>query len=131
MKDLTDREIERRTKLAKLEQLEISNEKERLALEDKKGALCRIDAALSEFNTFLVDFKNMMLQFPDFVQKTIPACNPQQYKAIQDFIDDNIQRLRQKQIYLSIESTSEERRKMTEYINSSRMKNTTIKESDK
>lgn len=126
--ELSDREIERRTKIAKLKQLEIAVEKDALALEDKKGNLCRIDMALSEFDTFLKDFVQMLKQIPDFVQKIIPDTNPDQYRTIQNFIDDNIQRMGQKRLYLAIESTAEERRQITESTYESKKKSTKLKE---
>lgn len=126
--ELSDREIERRTKIAKLKQLEIAVEKDALALEDKKGNLCRIDMALSEFDTFLKDFVQMLKQIPDFVQKVIPDTNPDQYRTIQAFIDDNIQRMGQKRLYLAIESTAEEKRQITESTYESKKKSTKLKE---
>lgn len=126
--ELSDREIERRTKIAKLKQLEIAVEKDALALEDKKGNLCRIDMALSEFDTFLKDFVQMLKQIPDFVQKIIPDTNPDQYRTIQNFIDENIQRMGQKRLYLAIESTAEERRQITESTYESKKKSTKLKE---
>ena len=126
--ELSDREIERRTKIAKLKQLEIAVEKDALALEDKKGNLCRIDMALSEFDIFLKDFVQMLKQIPDFVQKIIPDTNPDQYRTIQNFIDENIQRMGQKRLYLAIESTAEERRQITESTYESKKKSTKLKE---
>lgn len=128
MEALSDREIERRTKIAKLKQLEINVEKDALALEDKKGNLCRIDLALSEFDNFLRDFVEMIKQFPDFVQKTVKSTNPDEYKALQDFIDDNIQRMGQKRLYLAIESTAEERRLVSQSTYESKQKSVKLKE---
>jgi hypothetical protein len=128
METLSDREIERRTKIAKLRQLEINVEKDALALEDKKGNLCRIDLALSEFDNFLRDFVEMMKQFPDFVQKTVKSTNPDEYKVLQDFIDDNIQRMGQRRLYLAIESTAEERRLVSQSTYESKQKSMKMKE---
>lgn len=125
---LTDREIERRTKIVKLRQLEINVEKDALALEDKKGNLCRIDLALAEFDNFLRDFVEMIKQFPDFVQKTVKSTNPDEYKILQDFIDDNIQRMGQKRLYLAIESTAEERRLVSQSTYESKQKSMKMKE---
>ena len=122
LENLSDRDIERRTKLAKLKQLELTIEKDALALEDKKGNLCRIDLALEEFNTFLKEFVQMILQFPDIVQKIVPSTTPDEYRALQDFIDENIQRLRVKQIHLAIESTAEEKRLVSESTYQSKQK---------
>lgn len=128
LEQLSDREIERRTKLAKLKQLELSVEKDALALEDKKGNLCRIDLALAEFDNFLRDFVEMIKQFPDFVQKTVKSTNPDEYKILQDFIDDNIQRMGQKRLYLAIESTAEERRLVSQSTYESKQKSMKLKE---
>ena len=128
METLSDREIERRTKIAKLKQLEINVEKDSLALEDKKGNLCRIDLALAEFDNFLRDFVEMIKQFPDFVQKTVKSTNPDEYKILQDFIDDNIQRMGQKRLYLAIESTAEERRLVSQSTYESKQKSMKLRE---
>lgn len=126
-KNISDVEIERRTKIAKMEQLELAVQKDRLALEDKKRNLCRIDLALEQFDLFLQDFKQMMLQFPDFVQSTIPSCTPNEYAAIQSFIDDNIQRLGRKRLYLALESTRDEKEQASEAVEASRRKSTKLK----
>jgi hypothetical protein len=128
---LSDREIERRTKLAKLRQLELNVEKDALALEDKKGNLCRIDLALSEFDAFLKDFVQMMLQFPDIVQKMVPSTNPDEYRALQNFIDETIQRLGERRLHLAIESTSEERRLVCESVHESQRKNVKLRKDTK
>lgn len=131
LEQLSEREIERRTKLAKLAQLEITVEKDALALEDKKGNLCRIDLALEEFDNFLREFVQMMLQFPDIVQKIVPSTNPDEYRELQGFIDENIQRLRNRRIYLAIENTAEERRLVSESIHQSQRKNMKLKKDSK
>lgn len=129
--NITTSEIERRTKIAKMLQLELAVEKDSLALEDKKRNLCRIDLALDAFDDFLKDFVQMMFQFPDFVQSVYPEGNPEQYKRIQDFIDDNIQRLAQKRIHLALESTREECEAATEIKNESIRKAVKIRKADK
>lgn len=128
---LSQSEVERRTAIAKLRQLELSNAKEELNLEERKRNICRIDAALSAFDAFLVDFVEMLVSIPDKVQSTIPECSPEQYADMQGFIDGQIQRLSQKRLYLAIESTTEERAAATEAKVESQKKSTKLKKGKK
>ena len=106
-------EVERRTAIAKMRQLELGVEKEYINLEERKKNICRIDSALSAFDEFLTDFVEMLRSLPDFVQSTIPATTPKQYATIESHIDQQIQRLSQKRLYLAIDSTSEEKARAT------------------
>lgn len=106
---LSDSMIERRTSIAKMRQLELGVEKEELNLEERKNNICRIDVALAEFDKFLVDFVEMLTSLPDTIQGFIPETTPDQYKKIQDYIDDQLQRLAKKRLYLAIESTAQEK----------------------
>ena len=99
--------VERRTAIARMRQLELSNEKEALVLEEKKRNVCRIDSALSAFDIFLADFVEMLVSLPDTIQGMVPGLLPTQYGQIQSFIDSQLQRLSQKRLYLAIESTAE------------------------
>lgn len=123
--------VERRTAVAKMRQLELAVEKEELVLQEKKKNICRIDAALSEFDTFLSDFVEMLIGLPDTVQGIIPETTPEQYGELQAFIDSQIQRLSQKKLYLAIDSTSDEQAMATEAKNESIRKNQKIKRSKK
>ena len=115
-------EIEKRTAFAKMQQLELSVEKERLALDDKARNLCRIDLALSEFDTFLVDFVQMLDQLPDKIQAIVTELTPDQYQKIQNLIEEQIHRMGEKRLHLALESTKSEREKASEIVNKSRRK---------
>ena len=128
---LTDDEVQRRTAIAKMRSLELSVERDYLTLEEKKKNICRIDAALSAFDEFLVDFVQMLNDLPDKVQSTIPSCTPEQYSEIQSFIDSQLQRLANKRLYLAIESTDEEKAMATEVKNESIKKNAKIRKGKK
>lgn len=101
--------VERRTAIEKLRSLELTNAKEELNLEERKHNICRIDVALSEFDKFLVDFVEMLTSLPDTIQGIIPETTPEQYQKIQSYIDDQLQRLAKKRLYLAIESTAQEK----------------------
>jgi hypothetical protein len=118
--------VERRTAIAKMRSLELGVEKEYINLEERKKNICRIDAALSAFDEFLTDFVEMLRSLPDFVQSTIPATTPTQYSAIEAHIDQQLQRLSQKRLYLAIDSTCEEKARATAQKNES-IKNTKSK----
>lgn len=126
-KDISKEEIELRTAFAKMRSLEISVAKDELALEEKKRNICRIDAALDAFDEFLSDFITMLTSLPDKVQSTIQTTTPEQYKEIQDYIDDQLQRLSKKRLYLAIDSTSDEQARATAVKNESIQKNAKIK----
>ena len=130
--ELLDPEIvERRTAIAKMRSLELGVEKDYLALQEKKKNICRIDAALGAFDAFLVDFVEMLTSLPDYVQSIIPECRPDQYATLQSFIDGQLQRLSQKRLYLTIESTSEEQAAATEAKVESQKKATKMKKGKK
>lgn len=103
--DVSPEEVERRMQYAKMRQLELSVLKDELSLADKAGALCRIDVALAEFDAFLVDFVRLLRQIPDKVQSVVTETTPAQYGELRSFIDDALQRLSEKRLHLTIEST--------------------------
>ena len=123
--------VERRTAIARMRQMELSVQKDELALEEKKRNICRIDVALSEFDSFLADFAEMLIQMPDKLQTMIPAMDPKTYVEIQHFFDDQIQRLGKKRLDLAIDSTDEERARATDVKNESIQKNAKIKKGKK
>jgi hypothetical protein len=116
---ISDSEIAKRTAYARMRQLELSNEKDYISIEERKLNICRIDAALSAFDSFLSDFIEMLISLPDIIQTKIPSTTPEQYADIQSYIDDQIQRLSQKRLYLAIDSTLEESRRATASKNES------------
>ena len=124
-------EVERRTAFAKMRQLELSVLKDQLALSDRAGELCRIDVALAEFDSFLVDFVRLLKQIPDKVQSVIPACTPTQYGELREFIDQSLQRLSEKRLHLTIESTKQEKSLATAIKDESIKKNAKIKKEKK
>lgn len=111
--DISTEEVERRTAYARMRQLELSVLRDELGLADKAGELCRIDIALAEFDTFLVDFVRMLRQIPDKVQEIISSTNPAQYEAIRAFIDSSLQMLSEKRLHLTIESTKSQKANAT------------------
>lgn len=107
--DISIEEVERRMNYARMRSTELSVIKDELSLADKAGELCRIEVALSAFDAFLVDFVRLLKQIPDKVQSVVPSTNPAQYKEIQTYIEDALQRLSQKRLHLTIESTKVEK----------------------
>lgn len=128
---ITSEEIDRRISIAKMHQMELSVNKEYVAFQEKLNNICRIDTALAAFDEFLSNFIEMLLSIPDYVQSTIPSCTPEQYKAMQDFIDGQIQMLSQKRLYLAIESTAEAQALATEAKVESQKKSTKLKRGKK
>ena len=127
--DITDSEIKRRTEFAKMEQLELTVAKEKLALADKERNLCRIDLALEEFDRFLIDFVTMLKSLPDSIQGIDKDLTPTEYKEIQDLIDSQIQRMARKRLYLALESTRDEKDAANEAVYASQKKNAKLKHS--
>ena len=107
--DISIEEVERRMNYARMRSTELSVIKDELSLADKAGELCRIEVALSAFDAFLVDFVRLLKQMPDKVQSVVPSTNPAQYREIQSYIEDALQRLSQKRLHLTIESTKVEK----------------------
>lgn len=126
--DVSPDEVDRRTAYAKMRQLELSVLKDELSLADKAGALCRIDVALSEFDAFLIDFVKLLRQIPDKVQSVVPSMEPSQYGELREFIDAALQRMSEKRLHLTIESTKAEKTAATAAKDESIKKNAKIKD---
>lgn len=99
-------EIDYRTRLANCEALEIKVSRERFELDNKRGELCRIDTALTAFDGFLREFVGFLDGLPDAIQTLIPQTTPTQYKAVQEMIGTQLQRLSEHRLHLSIESNT-------------------------
>lgn len=99
-------EIDYRTRLANCEALEIKVSRERFELDNKRGELCRIDTALTAFDGFLREFVGFLDSLPDAIQTIIPQMTPTQYKAVQELIGTQLQRLSEHRLHLSIESNT-------------------------
>lgn len=102
----TIEEIDYRTRLANCEALEIKVSRERFELDNKRGELCRIDTALTAFDGFLREFVGFLDGLPDAIQTLIPQTTPTQYKAVQEMIGTQLQRLAEHRLHLSIESNT-------------------------
>ena len=102
----TIEEIDYRTRLANCEALEIKVSRERFELDNKRGELCRIDTALTAFDGFLREFVGSLDGLPDAIQTLIPQTTPTQYKAVQEMIGTQLQRLAEHRLHLSIESNT-------------------------
>jgi hypothetical protein len=107
-------EIDYRTRLANCEALEIKVSRERFELDNKRGELCRIDTALTEFDAFLREFVGFLDGLPDTIQTIIPQTTPVQYQAVQSLIETQLQRLAEHRLYLSIESNTAQQQAATE-----------------
>ena len=111
--------------------LELSVEKDALDLDERKRSICRIETALDEFDTLLVEFVGMLRGIPDKVQAVCPALKPKQYKELREFIDGQLVRLSEKRLHLTIESTDEERKAATAVKNASIQKAAKIAKSQR
>ena len=106
-------EIDYRTRLANCEALEIKVSRERFELDNKRGELCRIETALSAFDGFLREFVGFLDGLPDAIQTIIPQTTPVQYKAVQELIETQLQRMAEHRLHLSIESNTEQQQANT------------------
>lgn len=102
----TIEEIDYRTRLANCEALELKVKREQFELYNKRGELCRIDTALSAFDGFLREFVGFLDSLPDAIQTLIPQTTPTQYKAVQELIGSQLQRIAEHRLHLSIESNT-------------------------
>ena len=106
-------EIDCRTRLANCEALEIKVSRERFELDNKRGELCRIDTALTAFDGFLREFVGFLDGLPDAIQTIIPQTTPAQYKAVQELIETQLQRLAEHRLHLTIESNTSQQQAAT------------------
>ena len=104
-------EIDRRTKLANMQLLELkvdatrmSNEKLQLDLDERIGALCYFNTALKEFSRVLNSFVGEVRGLPDELQS---ICNftPEQYNGASGVVNDILQRL--SKVTVNLESSAE------------------------
>ena len=102
----TDEEIDYRTRLANCEALELKVKREQFELDNRRGELCRIDTALNAFDGFLREFVGFLDSLPDAMQTLIPQATPVQYRAVQELIETQMQRLAEHRLHLSIESNT-------------------------
>lgn len=109
----TIEEIDYRTRLANCEALEIKVRRDQFELDNKRGELCRIETALNAFDGFLREFVGFLDSLPDAIQTVIPQTTPTQYKAVQDLIDTQLQRLAAHRLHLSIESNTAQQQAAT------------------
>lgn len=95
----------RRWKLAaRREEQELSFQ--RIKTEEKLCNLCRIDYALEAFDDFLSPWVEWVRGLPDYVY-SVTKCNPDQYRAILQHVNDIFVRMSNRRIHLAIESTQE------------------------
>lgn len=128
---LSEADVKRRTDIAKMRQLELSVENEYLKLLEKSNNLCRIDRALEAFNEFLSEFVDTIKAIPDRMQSMVKNLSPEEYKDIEGFIDEQLQRLAQKRLYMSIESTASEKALASRTVEESRARNQKLKKGGK
>lgn len=107
-------EIDYRTRLANCEALEIKVSRDRFELENKRGELCRIDMALNAFDGFLREFVGFLDGLPDATQTIVPQMTPAQYKSVREMIENQLQRLSNHRLNLSIESNTSVQKSNTE-----------------
>lgn len=88
----------------KVEAVRLANEKAQLDLDDRTGRMCYISTALKEFSNVLNPFVGEIKGLPDDLQT---ACNlsPDQYRAVQNVVNDLLKRL--SVVRVSLESSSE------------------------
>lgn len=104
-------EIDKRTKLANMQLLELKvdatrlgNEKSQLELDERVGALCYINTALKEFSRVLNTFVGEVRGLPDELQ-TACQFSPEQYKNASGVVDGILHRL--SKVTVKLESSAE------------------------
>lgn len=117
--DLTESEIERRERIATLLLKEervksqmLENEKRQRDLDERAGAVCYIQTALSEFNRALSIFVEEIKALPVDLQAKINLV-PEQYEKVEIYVRDMISRMHSN-IRLNLESTVEVKAKAAE-----------------
>ena len=107
---------------------QIKLERERLALAkdeildmEKRRELCKISMALSQFNEFLLEFRDRILDLPDAISLIVPSISPSEYTAIQKLATDLIARMHEKHLHLELTDTRTDAEACTE-INKNKMR---------
>lgn len=113
-RDLSDAEVDAELARVKLERERLALEKDKLLQMERERALCTISTALKAFNGFLLEFKDYLLAIPEEVMKIIPSVTPDQYERLKESVDNQIRRLHEKTITLTLTDTRTEAEQATD-----------------
>lgn len=106
---MSDEELERQATILKLKKDWLAAEKELFTKAERERSLCSIQTAIREFHKFLNPFRDFLVALPSLVQDIVPQMTPEQYKALEDEISEQTQRLAENALHLTLESTREEK----------------------
>lgn len=105
---MSDEELDRQAKIMKLQKEYLAIAKERFTKLERENELCTISSALASFASFLQPVRDFLMGLPDFIQDIVKNLTPAEYKAIQDMVSEQTERLAQNQVHLTISSTRQE-----------------------
>lgn len=106
---MSDEELERQATILKLKKDWLAAEKELFTKAERERSLCSIQTAIREFHKFLNPFRDFLVALPSLVQDLIPQMLPEQYKALEDEISEQTQRLAENALHLTLQSSRDEK----------------------
>lgn len=106
--DMSSEELERQQLILKIKKDWLAVAKEEFVRMERENELCTISTALASFAGFLQPVRDFLSGLPDFIQDIVPSLTPNEYKAIQDMVSEQTERLAQNQVHLTISSTRQE-----------------------
>lgn len=106
---MSDEELERQATILKLKKDWLAAEKELFTKAERERELCSISTALREFHKFLNPFRDFLVALPNLVQDIVPQMTPEQYKAIENEIAEQTERLAANALHLTLESSRDEK----------------------
>lgn len=106
---MSDEELERQATILKIKKEWLGVAKESFTKLERERELCSISTALREFHKFLNPFRDFLVALPNLVQDIVPQMTPEQYKALENEIAEQTERLAANALHLTLESTREEK----------------------
>ena len=107
--EMDDDELERQATILKLKKEWLAVAKESFARAERERELCSISTAIREFHKFLNPFRDFLVALPNLVQDIVPQMTPEQYKAIENEIAEQTERLADNALHLTLESSRDEK----------------------
>ena len=107
--EMDDDELERQATILKLKKEWLAVAKESFTKLERERELCSISTAIREFHKFLNPVRDFLLALPNLVQDIVPQMTPEQYKAIENEIAEQTERLAANALHLTLESSRDEK----------------------
>lgn len=106
---MSDEELARQKTILALRKEWLAVEKEAFTRLERERELCNISTALREFTRFLNPFRDFLVNLPNLVQDLVPEMKPDQYEKLTDQVAEQVNRLAQNALNLTLESTRDEK----------------------